>query len=169
MNDTLTRYLVGVGAERDRANLRAILAPIADRMSTQALRNSTLVIKAGASALAKTGAADSYFVVQGIPVKIAAGTDMAAFSGVVALSTTNVFCFFVDSAGTLTSAMGTGAALLANVKFPPFPEGKCLVGFVLITQSAGGAFTGGTTALDDATTTAVYASPTGPFDPSVLL
>jgi len=37
---------------------------------------------------------------------------------------------------------------------------------VLVITNAG-AFTGGTTALDTATT--VYISPTGPFDPTVLL
>jgi Lhr-like helicase len=54
---------------------------------------------------------------------------------------------------------------LAGVKFPEFPEGKTLVGFLIITHSS--TFTGGTTALDTATT--VYVSPVGAFDPNILL
>jgi hypothetical protein len=45
------------------------------------------------------------------------------------------------------------------------PEGKALVGYLIVTHAS--AFTGGTTALDAATTN--YVSPVGPFDPSVRL
>jgi hypothetical protein len=171
MQDTLTRYLAGFPQERERAYLRAILAPVLDRFSTRALTNSTLVIKTGGSALAKTGAADSYFTVQGVPVKVAASTDQAALSGTVVNATFNVFCFYVDSAGALTSAMGTAGATLGAARFPVPPEGKCLVGFVIINPTGSGNFVGGTTALDDGTVVpnAVYVSPVGPFDPSVLL
>jgi hypothetical protein len=171
MIDTLTRYLSGVASERDRANLRAILAPLADRFSSQMLSNSTLVIKAASSALVKTGAAVSYGTVKGVGIDIPAGTDMAALSGTVTADMFNVYCFFVDSAETLTSAMGTEGATWATVKFPPFPENKTLVGFVRINPTGTGNFVGGTTALDDATVVpnAVYISPVGPFDPSVLL
>lgn len=169
MKGTITQYLAGVASERDRAHLRGILAPIGDRLSTQALRNSTLVIGTDSTTVPKTGAADSYFSVKGKLVNIAAGTAMPTLVGTVALSTSNVFCFFVDDAGAVTSEMGTGAADIVDIVFPPFPEGKALIGFVLVTQSGGGAFTGGTTGLDDGTTTDVYASPTGSFDPSVKL
>lgn len=171
MQDTIARYLGTLSIEKDRAALRAIFNPIADRLSTRALTNSTLVIKAGGSALAKTGAADSYFSVQGKLVKIAASTDMPALSGTVANAAFNVFCFYVDSGGTTTSAMGTAGATLAAVKFPVPPEGKCLIGFIVINPSGTGDFVGGTTALDDGTVTpnAVYVSPVGSFDPSILL
>ena len=169
MKGTITQYLANISSAKDRSHLRGVLAPIADRLSTQALRNSTLVIGSVSKKVPKTGAADSYFIVKGKLVKIASGTAMPALSGTIALSTSNVFCFFVDDAGTVTSAMGTGNATPANVVFPPIPEGQAMVGFILITQSSGGAFTGGSTDLDDATTTVVYSSPTGAFDPSVLL
>jgi hypothetical protein len=124
-----------------------------------------LVIKAGASALAKTGSSDFYASVTGILVKIAASTDMPALTGInISAGSFNVVCFFVDSAGTVTAAAGTQGATVGAVVFPQFPKGKALVGFLIITYAS--AFTGGTTALDTATT--VYVSPLGAFDPTVL-
>jgi hypothetical protein len=171
MNNSVVKHLAVVQDVRERLALLGVFNPLADRYSTRALVNSTLVIKAGSSALAKTGAADSYFTVKGILVKIAASTDMPALAGgdIVTTNTVNVFCFFVDSAGALTSASGTPGVALANVVFPPFPQGKCLVGILIVTMAAAATFTAGTTALDAANTTTVFISPTGPFDPSVLL
>jgi len=168
MKGTITQYLANVMSERDRAFLRAVLAPIGDRLSTQALTNSTLV-QSGTTTKVKTGAADSYFSVKGKLVKIAAATDMAVLSGVISDAKINVFCFYVDVAGNLTSAMGTEATALVDVVFPVTPEGKCLVGYVQITCS-GGAFTGGSNDVATAGNfTVVFVSPTGAFDPSVLL
>ena len=129
----------GVASSTDRRNLRAILTPIVDRLSTQALSNSTLVTD---TATAKIGAADSYFSVKGKLVKIAASTTMGAIAGNISASKINVYCFFVDQAGTLTNAMGTEATALLDVVFPPFPEGKCLIGYAQVTCSGGGGFRG---------------------------
>lgn len=171
MQDTITRYLASVGSEEDRRNLRAIFNPIADRLSSQMLSNSTLVIGTDSNTVPKTGAAISYGVVQGVPVDIPAGTAMPALSGTVTADAFNVYCFFVDKAEALTSAMGTEGATFAAVVFPPFPEGKTLLGFVIINPTGTGNFVGGTDALDDGTVVpnAVYISPVGPFDPSVKL
>ncbi len=164
MRDSISRYLSGVPDPAAREALRKIFSPIADRYSTTALKTAGLVIKAGGGVLAKIGAADFYASVAGKLVKIAASVDMPALVGTITLDLFNVFCFFVDGAGTVTVAMGKEAAAIANVKFPPFPEKKALIGFLLITHSSN--FVGNTTALDTATT--VYFSPTGPFDPTVL-
>lgn len=170
MLDTIVRYLdTGAFSERARAYLMALFNPIGDRLSTQGLTNSTLVIGSVSKKVPKTGAADSYFSVKGKLVKIDSGTAMPAISGTISASATNVVCFFVDSAGTTSSLMGTEATTLANVVWPAFPENKALIGFIIITQSAGGPFTGGSTDLDDGTSTVVYVSPVGAFDPSVLL
>lgn len=166
MLDTMTRYLSNI---RDALVQRAVRAPmfyLVDRYSSQPLTSAGLVIKAGGGTLTKTGASDFYASVQGTLVKIAAATDMPALTGLVITATKfNVACFFVDSAGVVTLASGTEGAAVGNVVFPQFPAGKSLVGFLIITHSA--TFTGGTTALDTATT--VYVSPIGAFDPTVLI
>jgi hypothetical protein len=163
MLDTVTRYLSGVGSNSDRTAIRLAIASIADRLSSAATTSAGLVIKTGGSALAKTGAVYQGFA-GGVPVTIAANTDMPALVGTISASNFNVFCFFIDSASVVTVAMGTQATTLAGVKFPQFPEKKALVGYLIVTH--GSTFTGGTTALDTATT--VYVSPVGAVDPSIL-
>ena len=171
MNDTISRYLASLVSQPGKSELLTVLKAIGDRFSTRSLSTAGLVIKAGASAVVKTGAAAWYGIAQGVLVTKAAATDMAALSGTVAADAFNVYAFFCDSAGTLTSAMGTAGATLAAVKFPPFPEGKALLGFIVVNPTGTGDFVGGTTALDDATVVpnVVYVNVDGPFDPTVLL
>lgn len=165
MQDTINRYLDGIAANKDQRSVDFVVTPIGDRMSSQPLSSAGLAIKAGGSALAKTGASDFYATANGVLVKIAASTDMPALTGITITATKfNVVCFFVDSGGTVTAAAGTQGAALGNVVFPQFPKNKALVGFLIITYS--GTFTGGTTPLDTATT--VYVNPIGAFDPTIL-
>lgn len=171
MIDTITRYLSGIASVSDRNALAKILNPIADRESSGPLSTAGLVIKAGGSALAKTGASAFYAIAQGKLVKIAASTDMPALVGTVTNAKFNVFCFFVTSGGTVTSAMGTEGATLAAVKFPPIPVGAAQVGFIIINPTGTGNFVGGTTALDDATVVpnAVFLSPAGSYDTTIVI
>jgi hypothetical protein len=163
---TLSQYLEAFKDQRALKALRGPLDTLVDRYSSQPLTSAGLVIHGSASALAKTGAADFYAVANGVLVKIAASTDMPALTGInTSAGNFTVACFFIDSAGTVTAGGGTQGATLGAVLFPPFPRGKALVGFLII--SGAGAFTGGTTALDTATTQ--YISPLGPFDPSALV
>lgn len=165
MLDTINRYLDGIAANKDQRSVQFIVEPIGDRMSSQPLNTAGLAIKTGGSVLAKTGATDFYAVANGVLVKIAASTDMPSLTGIVITATKfNVVCFFIDSAGVVTVGAGTQGAALGNVVFPQFPKNKALVGFLIITYS--GTFTGGTTALDTATT--VYVNPLGAFDPTIL-
>lgn len=166
MLDTVTRYMQGLANPLDGYNLSRPVNALADRYSSQAVNSAGLVINAGAAAFPKIGATDFYAVANGILVKVAAGTALPALTGInITAGAFNVVCYFVDSAGVLTVAAGNQGATLALVTFPQFPVRKALVGFLIITNA--GAFTGGTTALDAATT--VYISPTGAFDPTVLL
>ncbi len=166
MINTITQYVNALSSRRDEHAIRNIVNPLGDRYSSQPLTSAGLIIKAGGSALAKTGAAAFYATAKGVLVKIAASTDMPALTGInFTAGQFTVACFFIDSAGTVTAAGGTPGATLGAVKFPLFPSGKALVGFLIITYAS--AFTGGTTPLDTATT--VYVSPLGPFDPSVLI
>lgn len=165
MLDSLMRYLTAsvfdVGTRRA---LEFVLRPMVDRFSTQALASAGLVISA-TTTLAKIGATAFHGIVKGKLVTIAAATDMPALVGSITAAYYNVYCFFIDEASVVTVAMGTEAAARADVKFPPFPENKALVGFLIVTYAS--AFVGGTTVLSTATTQ--YVSPTGPMDPTVLI
>jgi hypothetical protein len=165
MDATVSQYLAGIP---DNTMERALLVPmqaIADRMSSQATSTAGLVIKAGGGVLAKIGAVAFQGVANGKPVAIAASTDMPALVGSITAASFNVFCFFIDSASVVTVAMGKEGTTLQKVTFPPFPVGKALVGYLIVTYAS--TFVGGTTPLDTATTN--YVSPVGAFDPTILL
>lgn len=165
MRNTIAQYLAKIGAGNDREALVPVLQAIAAQVNTQALNSAGLVIKAGTSTLAKTGASDFYATVGGRLVKIAASTDMPALTGLtITANRFNVACFFVDASGATSVLFGTESAAIGTVKWPDFPIDKALIGFLLITHSS--TFTGGTTALDTATT--VYVSPLGAVDPTIL-
>lgn len=165
MQNTAIQSLSLVGAQSDRRAHTQILQPALGTLSTQALISAGLVIKAAAATVAKTGAAAFYAVLGGRLLTIAAATDMPALTGLtITANSFNVACFFVNSSGTVSMSFGTEGTSLGRVKFPDFPLGQALVGFLIITHSA--TFTGGTTALDTATT--VYVSPTGAVDPTIL-
>lgn len=168
MNGLFLRWLNAVPDEKTKDALRYVLTPIADRASTQTLSSPGLAIKAGASALVKAGSQFHAWVVDRM-VRVAANTDQAALAGTVTNAKFNVYCFFLDRAGTGTSAMGVEGATIGALKFPPLPEGKSLTGFVIINPTGTGNFVGGTTALDDATVVpnAVYVNTVGLFDPTV--
>jgi hypothetical protein len=111
-----------------------------------------------------------YALAQGVLVTKAANTAMAALAGTVANATFNVFAFFIDRGGNLTSAIGSAGSTLAGVTMPTPPPGQAMIGFVIVNPTGTGAFVGGTTALDDATVVpnAVYVNTLGAFDPTVL-
>ncbi len=163
--DTLTRWLEGVNSAKTAWSLRKILEPIFDRMASAALTSPGLVISAGGATTAKTGSSDTYLVANGILVKVPASTTLPALVGTISANDFNVFCFFVDSAGVITSAAGTQGATLGAVVFPQFPRGKALLGFLIVTYTL--TFTGGTTPLDTATT--VYVNSSEAFDPACLI
>ena len=166
MFSTVTQFLSGMSADKDRNAVFQVASPLADRYNSVATSTAGLVITGTAGTkVPKIGAVAFQGVASGVPVTIAAGTDMPALSGSITAGSFNIFCFFIDSASVVTSAMGTEGTTLAAVKFPKFPTGKALVGYITVTYAS--AFVGGTTSLGTATT--VYISPTGAFDPSVLI
>lgn len=171
MQGTVVQQLAAVGAATDKNALFNILAPIADRVSSKPLTSPGFVIKSAASPLVKTGATVTYAIAKGVFRSIPASTDMAALVGTVLNATFNVYAFFLDSAGNLTSAMGAAATTLPGVKFPPIPVGTAVLGFIIVNPTGTGNFVGGTTALDDATVVpnVAYISLTSEFDPTVLV
>lgn len=170
MKATVSQYIAGVGAAKDHVALMAILQNMADRLSCVGFQTAALRIKGGsASAIVQTNAVWSG-IVQGIHVTKASATDLAALVGTVTNAKFNVFYFFIDSAGTLTTAMGTEGATLAAVVPPPVPVNKTVIGYITINPTGTGNFVGGTTVLDDGTVVpnAVFVNTLGPFDPTIL-
>lgn len=166
----LQQYLNGL---KDPQAIRALgdpLRAIADRLSSQTVTTPGLAIKAALGVLVKAGSA-FYALANGVLVTKAANTDMPALSGTVTNAKFNVFIFYIDSAGNLTSVMGGEGASLGAVAFPNTPQGKAMLGFVVINPTGTGNFVGGTTTLDDATVVpnAVYVNTLGAVDPTVLL
>jgi hypothetical protein len=171
MRDTLTAWVnTQVPISHLRGALLNVLRPLVDRYSTQTLKAGQLTIKASGSPLAKIGSRWDG-IVRGMLVTKPANTDMAPLSGTVPNGKFNVFAFFIDADGTLSTAMGTEGSTLKQVKFPVIPEGKACIGFVIINPTGTGNFVGGTTALDDATVqpNAVFVDTVGPFEPTVLV
>lgn len=164
-SDTLYRWLEAIDDATTRQNLRKILEPVFDRMSSSPLNSSGLAITGGGGTTAKIGASDFYAIANGVLVKIAAATNMPALVGSITAASFNVFCFYVDSAAVVTVAMGTEGTTIGRIVFPQMPQKKALVGFLLVTYAS--TFVGGTTALDTATT--VYFSANESFDPACLL
>lgn len=165
MQNTIQQYLANISASRDKEVLQTLMQYVSRQVSNVSLSSAGLVIKAGGSTLAKTGSAAWYGIVGGRLVTIAGSTDMPALTGLsITANSFNVACFFVNAAGTVVMRQGTEGTTIARVKFPDFPVDMTLVGALLITHSS--TFTGGTTALDTATT--VYLSPLGAVDPTFL-
>lgn len=140
----------------------------------QLLGSGGLVINGAGNPAAKIGSAIYACTLNGagVPTLVtkAANTAMAALAGTVTNGKFNVFCFFIDSAGTLTTLMGTEASTLAGVTFPTFPTNKACIGFVVINPTGTGNFVGGTTNLDDATVVpnAAYVNTVGAFLPTAV-
>lgn len=167
MLGTLTQWLAEFGDVRQRNGIRNWALPIVDKTSSQALQSAGMLISSGGATTAKTGSSDTYCVVQGTLVKIPASTTLPVLTGInAAQNAFQVALFYVDVAGTRTVLGGTANATLGLVTFPQSPQGKALFGMLIITNT-GGVFTGGTTALDTATT--VYINIIGDVDPTVLV
>lgn len=170
MENSIRQILAAVPDSATKKALDDLIGYLADRLNCVSLEDAVLAIKGAGEGVAKTTEV-WYGLVDGKLVTLADNTDMAALSGTVAADLFNVYVFYVNSAGTLSSAMGTAAATLAGVKFPEKPIGRTVIGFVIINPTGTGDFVGGTTDLDDATVApnAVYISALGPFDPTIAL
>lgn len=166
MQDNISRYLSQVSDGLLRRALDPLFRALGRSVATVAVRGAGLEIAGAASTLAQIGSTSTFVAtVNGRLVTVAAGVDMPALTGlVIAANSFNVACFFINGAQVVTVAFGTAGTTVGGVRFPDFPVDLALVGFALITHTA--TFTGGTTALDAATT--VYVSPVGAFDPTFL-
>lgn len=165
MSANIERRLASFSNPSHKRGLEKLFQPAIDGSLTQALNSAGLVITGAGGTTAKIGASDFYAIVDGKLVKIAASTSMPALTGLnQSAGVFNVYCFFVDVSGNVTVKQGRESAAIGTVQWPDFPSGQSLIGILLITYAS--AFTGGTTALDTATT--VYLSPTGDLFPSLF-
>ena len=166
MQDTISRWVSGIAGHLNRVGVAVPMKAIGDRMSSQCLTSAGLLCTATSGHyVPKTGGSDTYALAAGTLVKVASGTDMPALVGTITATKFNVFCFFIDAAGTVTSQIGVEGAAIANIKFPQVPENKAMLGFIIVTYAS--TFTGGSTALDTATT--VYVNTIGAVEPNILL
>lgn len=166
MESTVYQVLAPVASSTDKQAMALLFENIASRLNSAATATAGLVINGASNAAARTGGTIFYATVGGRHVAIAASTVMPALTGLsIAANTFNIACFFINAAGTVTVRFGRQGATAAAVVFPDFPLNQALVGYLLITHSS--AFTGGTTALDTATT--VFVSPVGAFDPTLYV
>lgn len=169
-----------ISSELFQINLRDALVALANDIAIGAMADKVQLFNSGA--LAINGAGNAAVKIgaliyatainvagQVVLLTKAANTVMAALSGTVTNAKFNVFCFFVDSAGTLTTLMGTEAATLAGVVFPTFPDTKACIGFIIVNPTGTGNFVGGTTPLDDVTVVpnVVYVNTIGAFKPTI--
>lgn len=149
-------------------SLREVILVLQSILLHVLLTTGGLAIKAGGSAIVKTVNTISYQINGIFYTKAAA--DMSALVGTVTNAYFNVFCFYVDATGTLTTTAGTQATTKAGIVFPAHVDGKVMIGHLLVNPTGTGNFVGGTTALDDATVVpnAVYTNTLGGFIPGVV-
>lgn len=152
------------------ADIDAVVTEInrlGDRSRSEIVATGTLAIGAVSKAKLKN-TTTVYAIANGtLASAVAAET---ALSGTVTNAKYNVYQLFIDSSGTLTTAMGTEGASLGAVVFPTQTADKASVGFVIVHPTGTGDFVGGTTELDDGTVVpnAVYVNTVGFFNPEAL-
>ncbi len=146
----------------------AIVRRLYDRMASQIFNTGGLAIGTSSKKAIKL-ANTIYGVAGGVP--FTKTTAEAAIAGTVTNAKFNVFCVFVDKAGTFTVRMGKEGAALINVVFPTLLEGQAMIGYVIVNPTGTGDFVGATTDLDDATVVpnAVYVNTLGAVDPSAII
>lgn len=168
MQDTIARYLAAIPDSQMRRFVQIVINALADRYASCMLGSAGIVIKAAGNIDAKTGASATIAIAGNTMLNIPAATNLVTYVGTTLQNTFNVYVWYVDNTGTISSAMGTAATTLAGVVWPNTPPGKAIVGGFTVNPTAAN-FVGGTTLLDAANTNVVYFSPQGAFDPSIFV
>ena len=155
------------------------LRGIYDRMSSQSFNSGALAQGAATTTMKIVTAING--ICGGVPITKAATDDFwGPSTGVTAgfkvlAGTTNVFCMYIDAAGVASGAFGVAATTVSTtglngVKFPPMPEKKMMVGFVIISGGSGD-WTAGTSTFTTATTVTycTIVNTVGMFDPTATI
>ena len=160
-NDTLRKMLNNLAPAAGFCKLGDVVLDLinaVNQLMFGIITSATLVIKAGSSAVVKSSTA-IVALVNGLTVSLTANTDMSALVGSLATAKSAAWAFYIDSAGTITTSTKTAdsaTAAAAAGLLPAVPSGKLQIGYVVISNATGSAFTGGTTALDTASLTVAY-------------
>ena len=170
-------YLTNAMADkRDGVNLESALRGVYNRLSTQSFNSGAIAQDSSNTTNLKTAAA-IHGIVNGVPITKAATADVfvPVAGQVVAIGKTNVMALFLDAAGTGTCVLGTPGTTVSNTglngaKFPPIPEGKMMIGFVILTGGVT-AWTGGTSTFTTSTTDyyCTIVNTVGAFDPTATI
>ena len=159
---------------RDGALIRDALKGVYDRMSSQSFVSGALA-QGGTATKMKTAA-----IIHGLcggtpttkPVTDNFWDPTAGY--VVNIGKTAVLCLYIDSAGAASFAFGpeatTSTVGLGGVKFPPLPEKKMMVGFVILSGGVT-AWTAGTSTFTTSTTDyyCTIVNTVGMFDSSATI
>lgn len=147
--------------------------------ATQCLGSAALVINAGSAVTWKmANAAALPYVINGVLASKAAATAQAvpsavSWTGAASVFNAAGFLIALDSAGAVTTyptnvtATASAATALSGLVWPAIPDTVCVIGGIVVTNSAANTtFTAATTALDAANITTLYFNTTGPFYPT---
>ena len=160
--------------------LRHLALAVSDSMSLGLLFSDLWAqMRSGAMAsagLAINGAGNAQFktvnlidvLVNGVLVSLAANTASGALAGTILQNNFGGWVYYVNASGAVVTQFMNQAATLAGVTWPATQAGYTPIGYVRLNPTTA-AFIGGTTALDAASTNAVYGNFVGPFDPGSSL
>jgi hypothetical protein len=149
---TLARLPLGTWLENLVTQYNALRADLTTIKTTNAYITTaaTLAIKAASGVLVKSSGAFAAVVAGNVQAK-AANTDMAELVGTLATAKFAAWAFEMDSAGTITTLSKTAdqtTAAAAVAALAAVSANKVRIGYIVVANTSGANFVGGTTALD---------------------
>lgn len=167
---TAYRFRIGTLLESLIAQVNALRTDLANLYAQGALLITapTLVIKAADATVPKSSTAFSALIA-GTVVAKTADTDMTALVGTLATAKYAAWAFEMDSAGTITTRTKTAdqtTAAAAVAALAATTANKVRLGYVVIANTSGSNFVGGTTALDVTGIAVTYVPASGIAMPS---